>query len=52
MCIAKKEFNTIKELIVSSIDPAEIYIFGSYANRTPDKNSDIDICVVKEGLNN
>ncbi|MDR1030116.1 MAG: nucleotidyltransferase domain-containing protein [Treponema sp.] len=41
----------LEKLIVSlkASDPYKIILFGSYANGTPDKNSDIDIMVI---LNN
>ena len=39
----------IRSLILDSVKPGvikKIYLFGSYANGTPTKHSDIDLCVV------
>lgn len=34
--------------IVDAVDPARIILFGSYAYRTPHRDSDIDILVIME----
>lgn len=36
--------------IVSTIKPEKIILFGSYAHGTPDEDSDIDILVIKAGV--
>ena len=41
-----KDIELIKETILNNIDAKSIYLFGSYAYGTPNKNSDIDIYVV------
>lgn len=43
--IAGKIVNRLKPL-----NPVKIILFGSYANGTQTKNSDIDICIVKENF--
>ena len=41
----------LKELIINAIPVEQIYLFGSYAYRTPHKYSDLDLYVVlKAGL--
>ncbi len=40
----------IKEIIVSSINPQKIILFGSHAYGNPHKGSDIDILVVVDQL--
>jgi len=42
------EVKKIAELIKSRFDIDQIILFGSYANGNPDKNSDLDICVVMD----
>lgn len=45
------EDEKIKEIInriVSGYNPDKIILFGSYATGKPDKNSDLDLFVVKE----
>ena len=41
-------FNYIEQLleILKQADPYKIILFGSYANRTPNENSDIDMVVI------
>ena len=41
-----KDIELIKETILNNVDAKSIYLFGSYAYGTPNKNSDIDIYVV------
>ena len=43
---ARKELETIKQAILDTVRANEIYLFGSYASGTPDKDSDFDIYVV------
>ena len=37
-----------KNRLVAAYDPEEIYLFGSYAWGTPDKESDLDFVIVLE----
>jgi len=40
------ELDTLKEIIVNILPVEQIYLFGSYANGTPHKDSDLDLYVV------
>jgi predicted nucleotidyltransferase len=40
------EISSIKDMILQTIPVEQVYLFGSYAYGTPDKDSDIDIYVV------
>ena len=40
------ELDTLKEIIVNTLPVEQIYLFGSYANGTPHKDSDLDLYVV------
>ena len=42
----KKVVNTIRD----SIQPDKIYLFGSYAAGNPKEDSDIDICIIKNNV--
>jgi len=42
----KKELNALVGTIIKVVPTAQIYLFGSYAYGTPNKNSDIDLYVV------
>ncbi len=47
----KKIRNLIESLakkIVKAYDPAKIILFGSYSYGNPDKDSDIDLLIIKE----
>jgi predicted nucleotidyltransferase len=41
-----KELELIKNIIVQTVPVEQIYLFGSYAYGTPNKDSDLDIYVV------
>jgi len=41
-----EDIRLITETILDNVDAKSIYLFGSYAYGTPDKNSDIDIYAV------
>lgn len=43
-----------KEIVskLKPIKPIRIILFGSYAYGDPDQNSDLDICVIIDSLNN
>jgi predicted nucleotidyltransferase len=40
------ELDMLKEIIVNTIPTEQIYLFGSYANGNPHKDSDLDLYVV------
>jgi len=42
----------IVDIIISSVDPDKIILFGSYARCDYRKNSDVDILILKKGLKN
>jgi uncharacterized protein len=42
----RKRLDTICGVIRSTLDTERIYLFGSHAYGTPDKESDIDLCVI------
>jgi len=44
--IANEEILRIKDVIVSAVDVKKLYLFGSYANGTPDEDSDYDFYMV------
>jgi predicted nucleotidyltransferase len=41
-----KELNIIKESVLKTVPAEVIYLFGSYANGMPNRDSDLDIYVV------
>ena len=42
----ESELDTLKEIIVNTVPVEQIYLFGSYANGVPHKDSDLDLYVV------
>ncbi|NLC67239.1 MAG: nucleotidyltransferase domain-containing protein [Clostridiaceae bacterium] len=42
----RDELNTLKDIIVNTVPVEQIILFGSYANGTPNADSDLDIYVV------
>jgi predicted nucleotidyltransferase len=41
------KLNVIKDTVLRVVpDTEKIYLFGSYANGTPHKDSDLDVCVI------
>ena len=40
--------NNISSILVAGIDAKQVYLFGSYACNTANKDSDIDIFVVAD----
>ena len=44
--IMQTELDTLKEIIINTVPVEQIYLFGSYANGTSDKDSDLDLYVV------
>lgn len=46
--ITNDDILRIRDIIVEKFAPETIILFGSYANGTPDEDSDLDLIVVKE----
>lgn len=44
--VSKRVISGVKQRLVKAYNPEAIYLFGSYAWGTPDKESDLDILVV------
>jgi len=42
----KAELDILKEIIINTVPVEQIYLFGSYANGIPGKNSDLDLYVI------
>ena len=42
----KSELDALKDIIVNTVPVEQIYLFGSYANGVPNKDSDLDLYVV------
>ena len=40
------ELDMLKEIIVHTVPVEQIWLFGSYANGTPQKDSDLDLYVI------
>ncbi len=43
----KNQIDDILNKIIKNYDPEKIYIFGSYATKTANENSDLDILIIK-----
>lgn len=43
---SRQMFDDIVKAIVHMYSPVKIYVYGSYAQRTQNKESDVDICVL------
>lgn len=48
--VNEEKVNKAVDEIKKAIDPDEIYLFGSYVSGQTKENSDIDICVIKDGF--
>jgi len=44
--VIQAELDTLKEIIANTVPVEQIYLFGSFANGTADKDSDLDLYVV------
>jgi len=44
--IIESELDTLKEIIINTVPVEQIYLFGSYADGMPHKDSDLDLYVV------
>ena len=42
----ESELNKLKEIIINTVPVEQIYLFGSYVNGIPHKDSDLDLYVV------
>jgi predicted nucleotidyltransferase len=40
------ELDTLKDIIINTVPVEQIILFGSYANGTPHKDSDLDLYVI------
>ena len=45
--ISDKTIEEIVNKIIKNYNPERIYLFGSYANGSPNENSDLDFIIVK-----
>ena len=43
--ITEEQINLLKDVIVKTMQPEKIYLFGSYANGTANEHSDLDILI-------
>ena len=43
--ITTEQINLLKDVIVKTMQPEKIYLFGSYANGTANEHSDLDIMI-------
>lgn len=50
--ISRNIIEEVKKRLVEALNPLEIYIFGSYAWGTPDEESDLDLLVVVDQIEN
>ncbi|MEK9148691.1 MAG: nucleotidyltransferase domain-containing protein [Candidatus Desantisbacteria bacterium] len=46
--VTQEQIDEIKKRIVENIMPEKIILFGSYAEGTPTKESDLDLLIVKD----
>ena len=46
--ITEQQINLLKDVIVETMQPKKIYLFGSYANGVPNEDSDLDILIEVE----
>ncbi|HIE26576.1 TPA: nucleotidyltransferase domain-containing protein [Candidatus Poribacteria bacterium] len=50
--ITSELIQEVVERIVSAIDPDKIILFGSFANGKPHEYSDLDLFIIKSGIDN
>ena len=43
--ITEQQINLLRDVIVETMHPKKIYLFGSYANGTANENSDVDLLI-------
>ena len=46
--ITTEQINLLKDVIVETMQPEKVFLFGSYANGVPNENSDLDILIEVE----
>lgn len=46
--VTQEQIQELVKEIAQNYQPEKIYLFGSYANGTPTKDSDIDLFIIKE----
>ncbi len=46
--ITTEQINLLKDVIVQTMQPEKIYLFGSYAHGVPNESSDLDILIEVE----
>ena len=46
--ITEQQINLLRDVIVETMHPKKIYLFGSYANGIPNEESDLDILIEVE----
>ena len=50
--VTKEKAEKAIESIRKSVEPDEIYFFGSYVSGNTKENSDLDICIIKDDVAN
>lgn len=50
MILQKEMLDEIKNILIKTFNPVEIYIFGSYAWGHPGEDSDLDLLIVTDVL--
>ena len=48
--VTNTQSETIARIINRTVNPESVYLFGSYAEGTPRKNSDLDIAIIKNNV--
>lgn len=48
----EKDVDLIVSKIKDAVQPEKIYLFGSYAHGSPNANSDLDLCLIKNNFRN
>lgn len=48
--VTKDKVDKTIQLIKESVEPDFIYLFGSYVSGNVKENSDLDICIIKDGV--
>ena len=48
MMITEQQINLLRDVIVETMHPEKVYLFGSYANGEPNEDSDVDILIEVE----
>lgn len=48
--ISKEKADLVVEKIRESVKPEQIYLFGSYVSGKAGENSDLDVCIIKDNV--